>query len=155
MSLIHTLNTPSCFFVLIRKFSNLCLGHCCLILCPVLTVNTLLTKESFGTKCSRTDQVKFVKTAFKKIEADHTPSNFLKAVFRKFFLVHSWILCCIYCRSKNARDKNVKPFFTFACRLFNLWFSLREDESQLSIEIWNTYTLYHSLKIIIPKILNI
>ena len=24
---------------------------------------------------------------------DHIPSNFLKAVFHKFYLVHSWILC--------------------------------------------------------------
>ena len=27
---------------------------------------------------------------------DHTPSNLLKAVFHKFYLVHSWILCPIY-----------------------------------------------------------
>ena len=41
------------------------------------------------------------KTAFIKFEgtwsawADHTPSNFLKTVFHKFYLVHSWILCLI------------------------------------------------------------
>ena len=29
-------------------------------------------------------------------KADRTPSNFLKAVFHKFHLVHSWILCPIY-----------------------------------------------------------
>ena len=34
-----------------------------------------------GKKHSRTDQVKFVE--------DHTSSNFLKAVFRKFYLVFS------------------------------------------------------------------
>ena len=40
------------------------------------------------------DQAKFV-IPFKKFEgvwsakADHTPSNFLKAVFRNFYLVHS------------------------------------------------------------------
>ena len=28
-------------------------------------------------------------------QADHSPSNFLKAVFHKFYLVHSWILCPI------------------------------------------------------------
>ena len=28
------------------------------------------------------------KTAFKKFEADHITSNFLKAVFNKFYLVH-------------------------------------------------------------------
>ena len=30
------------------------------------------------------------------VEADHTPSNFLKAAFNKFYLVHSWILCPIF-----------------------------------------------------------
>ena len=50
-----------------------------------------------GTKYSRMDQVR--KTAFKKLkgygllQADHTPSNFLRAFFNKFYLVHSWILC--------------------------------------------------------------
>ena len=29
-------------------------------------------------------------------QADHTPSNILKAVFHKFYLVHSLILCPIY-----------------------------------------------------------
>ena len=28
-------------------------------------------------------------------KADHTRSNFLKAVFHKFYLVHSWTLCSI------------------------------------------------------------
>ena len=42
------------------------------------------------------------KTAFKKSEvlratsADHITSNFLKAVFHKFYLVHSWILWLIW-----------------------------------------------------------
>ena len=45
------------------------------------------------------------KTAFKKFEGGmaclkrtihHTASNFLKAVFHKFYLVASWILCPIY-----------------------------------------------------------
>ena len=30
------------------------------------------------------------------VQADHTPSNFLKAVFHKFYSVHSWILCPIF-----------------------------------------------------------
>ena len=29
----------------------------------------------------------------KQTKADHNPSTFLKAVFHKFYLVHSWILC--------------------------------------------------------------
>ena len=42
------------------------------------------------------------KTVFKKIEvmpsasADHITPNFVKAVFHKFYLVHSWIFCPIY-----------------------------------------------------------
>ena len=39
-------------------------------------------------------QVKFVEDSL--VEADHINSNFLKAVFRKFYLVHSWIFCPIY-----------------------------------------------------------
>ena len=31
-------------------------------------------------------------------KADHTSSNILKAVFHKFYLVHSWILSSIYCQ---------------------------------------------------------
>ena len=42
------------------------------------------SKSIFGTKYSRMDQVKFVLP-----KADHTPSNLLKAVFHKFYLVHS------------------------------------------------------------------
>ena len=30
------------------------------------------------------------------IQADHIPSIFLKAVFHKFYLVGSWILCLKY-----------------------------------------------------------
>ena len=29
------------------------------------------------------------------VKADHIPSNFLKTVFHKFYLVHSGILCLI------------------------------------------------------------
>ena len=52
----------------------------------------------FEAMYSRMDQVKTIETAFKKIEmirsasADHINSNFLKAVFHKFYLLHSWIL---------------------------------------------------------------
>ena len=45
------------------------------------------SSATFGTKYSRMDQVW---TAFKKFSlADHIPSNFLKAIFGKFYLVHS------------------------------------------------------------------
>ena len=55
----------------------------------------------FGAKYSRMDQVNLREIAFKKFEgiwsaeADHITSNFLKAVFQKFYLVHSWKLCPI------------------------------------------------------------
>ena len=57
--------------------------------------------RTYGIRYSRMEQVKFVDTAFKKFEViwfaevDHITSNFLKAVFHKFYLVHSWILCPI------------------------------------------------------------
>ena len=35
--------------------------------------------------------------AYGLLEADHTPSNFLKAVFHKSYLIHSQILCPKYC----------------------------------------------------------
>ena len=43
------------------------------------------------------DQVKFVEDSlylkgYGLLQADHITWNFLKAVFRKFYLVHSWIL---------------------------------------------------------------
>ena len=54
---------------------------------------TILTN---ATKYSRMDQVKFVEDSFLKgyglTKAEHTPSNFLKAVFHKFYLDHSWKL---------------------------------------------------------------
>ena len=31
----------------------------------------------------------------KNLKEDHTPSNFLKVVFHKFYLIHSWIVCSI------------------------------------------------------------
>ena len=34
-------------------------------------------------------------------KADHTPSNFWKAVFHKFYLVDSWILCPKICYYKH------------------------------------------------------
>ena len=43
------------------------------------------------------------KTAFEKFE-EHIPSNFLKAVFHKFYLVHSWILCPIYNPAKYLKS---------------------------------------------------
>ena len=56
----------------------------------------------------------------KFVEADHISSNFLKAVFHKFYLVHSWILCPIYSQSHvsifcvfytymNYLNKRLKP----------------------------------------------
>ena len=39
------------------------------------------------------------------LKADHTPSNFLKAAFQKFYLVYSWKLCPIY--SLLVRSSNI------------------------------------------------
>ena len=57
---------------------------------------------SNGTKYLRMDQAELWKTAFKKFKviwstsANHITSNFLKAVFHNFYLVHSGILCLKY-----------------------------------------------------------
>ena len=40
-------------------------------------------------------------TGYGPLEAYHTPSNFLKGVFYKFYLVHSWILCSI-CKTNKG-----------------------------------------------------
>ena len=42
-----------------------------------------------GQSIQELDQVKFV-------EDNHITLNFLKAVFHKYFLVHSWIVCSIW-----------------------------------------------------------
>ena len=46
---------------------------------------------TFAAKYAGMDQVKFVEEGLSKIlkPADHITSNFLKAVFHKFYLVHS------------------------------------------------------------------
>ena len=49
---------------------------------------------TYGAEYSRISQVKFVQDSLQKIWGDIT-SDFLKAVFHKFYLVHSWILCPI------------------------------------------------------------
>ena len=52
-------------------------------------------KNTSGDKYSIMDQEKFAEDGLQKVwsVADHITSNFLKAVFRKFYLVYSWILC--------------------------------------------------------------
>ena len=40
-------------------------------------------------------------------EADHIPSNFLKSVFHKFYLFHSWILCPKYEITKQTKKKKL------------------------------------------------
>ena len=59
------------------------------------------------------DQLKFVKVSVKKIKADHTPSNFLKAVFHKFYLVHSWILCRISSSPDIITFQKDTSYFTY------------------------------------------
>ena len=61
------------------------------------------TRVWYETNHSRMDQVKYgsqpLKTLKKHdlLKADHTSSNFLKAVFHKIYLVHSWILYLKFC----------------------------------------------------------
>ena len=70
--------------------------------------------------------------------ANHIPSNFLKSVFHKFCLVHSWILCPIclrQCHVLNSKkywlSSHDKPLFiklsksrvSLAVSLPSIWFS--------------------------------
>ena len=51
---------------------------------------------------------------WRTIKQDHTPLIFLKAVLRKFYLVHSWILCPIYCvKYVQIRTRNNSVFGHF------------------------------------------
>ena len=68
------------------------------------TNNEIMKATSiFEAKYSRMDQVKTIETAFKKIEmirsasADHITSNFLKAVFHKFYITSFVITSVIDC----------------------------------------------------------
>ena len=47
---------------------------------------------------------------FSLLKADHDPSNFLKAVFHKFYLVHSWILCLI-CTCMSMKLNKKRKFY--------------------------------------------
>ena len=68
------------------------------------------------------------KTVFKKFEVmwsvtDHIISNFLKAVFHKFYLVHSWIHCLICsCRSDFLVDS-----FKLIRHILNFYFEFEHD----------------------------
>ena len=49
----------------------------------------------------------------KLLKVDHTSSNILRAVFHKFYLVHSWILCPIYhyqCNFLFFNNQNFHPY---------------------------------------------
>ena len=45
------------------------------------------------------------------ISLPYTPSNFLKAVFHKFYLVHSWILCSNYCWLLKVKSNSANVFY--------------------------------------------
>ena len=57
----------------------------------VLWISQLIVDDTPLTVINKWVQV--FKNGPSKICGDHIPSNFLKAVFHKFYLVHSWILC--------------------------------------------------------------
>ena len=58
-----------------------------LAIAKLFALHTNTIRDTYGTKYSRMDQVKFVEDSL---------SNFLKAFFRKFYLVHSWIFCPVH-----------------------------------------------------------
>ena len=55
----------------------------------IMQFNSVIDSEAYGTKYSRMDQLKFVEDNPYKIWRD-------MAVFHKFYLVHSWILCSMF-----------------------------------------------------------
>ena len=58
------------------------------------------------------------------LKADHILSKFLKVVFHKFYLVHSWILCAIFCavvnRSAATVTKQLLPTYYTKEKLLKL-----------------------------------
>ena len=57
------------------------------------------------------------KTAFSKLEGTCLPSNFLKAVLHKIYLVHSWILCLIWSFRNSVYDCHKSKGIKFITRL--------------------------------------
>ena len=97
----------------------------------------------YGAKYSGIDQLKFMEDSLQKIwsdmvclsRPDHITSKFLKAVFHKFHLVHSWILCLILGVTvlKSLTQKNSvftlwklkrTPLLTLVLIYFVLFFSI-------------------------------
>ena len=78
------------------------------------------------------------KTAFNEVKQTIT-SNFLKAVFHKFNLVHSWILCPIW----DVTDQWHDLFFQkISCLNFIVYLSFRYEKNLRSIWQrweWNNY----------------
>ena len=92
----------------------------------------------YGAKYSSMDQVNFVKDNLQKILKD-IYSNFLKAVFHKFDLVHSWILYMLF-KIDNRFFSFINSFFkwytnTHFSEMIICYFPCepkRESESELS-----------------------
>ena len=82
--------------------------------------------DYYGVKYSRIDQVKLVEDSHKKIEviccakADYITSNFLKAIFHKLYLVHSWILGPIL-KLQKQRDNNSKIVYWWKNSFKSIW----------------------------------
>ena len=76
--------------------------------------------------------------------------NFVKAVFHKFYLVHSWILCliCFYCPQTSSSSKLTVTvqktlrviFFFFCCwRFFCCYFKFKEKSNKVRFFYPNTF----------------
>ena len=84
---------------------------------------TLKRKHYLRQRIQEWTKKKLWKTAFKKFQVLRSAwvrpyrLTFLKAVFHKFYLVHSWILCPIYNKELIIRFSN---FHTFFARIFRL-----------------------------------
>ena len=109
---------------------------CCYWCCGTLVENGLiLTQRGFGnyksdkvfknwtSKICGRQPLKIVK-GYRLLKADHTPSNFLKTVLHKFYLVYSWILCP---KSTMATNRISERNWIEFCKRY---------QDQLLLKIW-------------------
>ena len=107
---------------------------------------------SYGTKYSNMDQARFAGDslsqnlkAYGLLEADQTPSNFLKAIFYKFYSVHS---------AKNSK-LNETRICAQSCQsgyIFSLDLALEQALSNVkNLPFWNTTDFTYYMSHIIAK----
>ena len=87
--------------------------------------NSFLQLVTYETKYSRMDQLKFLEDSLWKSRP--YPFKFLKAVFHRFYYVHSWILCHIFESRMSLSQKIV--LMNRSCRRYTVRFCWRISQS--------------------------